>query len=169
MQAMKPRALATLERLEEAYPFLKRRSLPRDELLLGKLDRRISRREPAGIPLERHKVGYKPTTGTEFSRRRLERLRRATPCWADEREITRIYMEAHRLTQETGTPYVVDHFYPLAGKTVSGLHVHFNLRVITHRENSVKAAKVIEEGDMGIPALRASSHAGMGRVEPEIA
>jgi hypothetical protein len=51
MQAMKSRALSTLERMEEAYPFLKRRSLPRDELLLGKLDRRISRKTPVGIPL----------------------------------------------------------------------------------------------------------------------
>ena len=66
------------------------------------------------------------------------------------------YREARRLTEETGVNYVVDHYWPINGRTSCGLHVPWNLRVITSTENSAKSDKepedhwssiTIEQGD----------------------
>lgn len=74
------------------------------------------------------------------ARRAVEK--RATPPWADYKQIAEFYELAARLTQETGEPYHVDHVIPLRGKTVSGLHVQHNLRVIKAVDNLKKGARV---------------------------
>lgn len=66
--------------------------------------------------------------------------KRATPEWVDMKAINAIYAEARRLTRETGELHVVDHIVPKIGKTVCGLHVHWNLRVIHWKENAAKGA-----------------------------
>jgi 5-methylcytosine-specific restriction endonuclease McrA len=63
----------------------------------------------------------------------------ATPAWADLDKIKEFYVEAARLTAETGVVHVVDHIVPLRGKRVSGLHTHHNLQVITALENKMKS------------------------------
>lgn len=65
----------------------------------------------------------------------------AIPSWADKKEITRIYLDAKRITKETGVEHHVDHVIPLRGKTVCGLHVESNLQIITKEENLKKWAK----------------------------
>ncbi|MGN6661604.1 MAG: hypothetical protein ACTHKN_21675, partial [Achromobacter mucicolens] len=67
-------------------------------------------------------------------RRRHERI--ATPPWADRDAIAAVYREAQRMTQQTGALHVVDHIVPLRGRIVSGLHVHWNMRVVHWRENA---------------------------------
>lgn len=65
-------------------------------------------------------------------------LKKALPSWADLEAITEIYAEAARIQKSTGIPHNVDHFYPIRGKTVCGLHVENNLRIITAAENMEK-------------------------------
>ena len=75
--------------------------------------------------------------------------RNATPQWLDaehHEQIAAIYAEANRLTNETGVPHEVDHFIPLAGENVCGLHVPWNLRAITRAANRAKR-NIIENTD----------------------
>ena len=58
--------------------------------------------------------------------------------WANQDAILAIYRQAVFMTQTTGRLHVVDHIIPLQGRTVSGLHVETNLRVIEHHENARK-------------------------------
>jgi hypothetical protein len=74
-------------------------------------------------------------------RRRQAAQIMACPAWADHKKIREIYKAAVRLTSLTGIKHVVDHLYPLRGRTVCGLHVHENLRAITESENLLKANK----------------------------
>lgn len=71
--------------------------------------------------------------------KRLARKKMATPPWLTEAhwsQIKEIYAEAERLTKDTGIRHEVDHIVPLSGKTVSGLHVPWNLRAIPAEENN---------------------------------
>jgi hypothetical protein len=65
----------------------------------------------------------------------------ATPAWADNKAIKRIYSEADFLTKVTGIKYEVDHIIPLQGKNVCGLHVSNNLQVIPMVHNRQKAVR----------------------------
>jgi hypothetical protein len=78
------------------------------------------------------------------SRRRLLRIKMATPAWVDYEAMAEIYRERDAVSRATGIEHHVDHIYPLAGKTVCGLHVHHNMRIITAAENLKKSAKVLE-------------------------
>lgn len=60
------------------------------------------------------------------------------PQWADTAAINELYAKAKAMTERTGVAHSVDHIIPLQGELVSGLHVHYNLRVITKVENSRK-------------------------------
>ena len=73
-------------------------------------------------------------------RRQAAKLQR-TPSWANHEKIKSIYVEAAKLTAETGIPHEVDHFYPLQGDLVSGLHVENNLQILTRFANRSKGNK----------------------------
>lgn len=70
---------------------------------------------------------------------------KAMPKWVDRDALDAIYAEAGRLTMETGVRHSVDHIYPLKGKTSCGLHVPWNLQILTLRENIQKGNKAPEE------------------------
>lgn len=67
------------------------------------------------------------------------RVRKAKPKWVKRHDLLPFYLEAQRLTEETGILHSVDHIIPLNGVDVSGLHVPGNLQVLTLSENSRKS------------------------------
>lgn len=68
-------------------------------------------------------------------------LKRQRPPWADQIAIDALYLEARRLTRDTGIAHQVDHEIPLRGKLVSGLHIETNMRIITAFDNGTKKNK----------------------------
>jgi hypothetical protein len=73
---------------------------------------------------------------------RRRKHREATPSWLTRKqksEIRHVYQAAITMTQATGEQYVVDHIYPLRSEAVCGLHVPWNLRVMTQDENLKKS------------------------------
>jgi len=84
-----------------------------------------------------------------WKRNYKERKTRRTPNWLTPEqlmEITGFYTEAQRLTEITGVQHHVDHIVPLRGKIVSGLHVPWNLQILTFIENRTKSNKFEQEG-----------------------
>ena len=79
-------------------------------------------------------------------------LKYATPLWADHKAIDAVYTEARRLSAETGIKHDVDHIIPLQGKKVCGLHIPWNLRVITKAANVKKHASFGDEDVVGFLA-----------------
>lgn len=70
------------------------------------------------------------------------------PKWLTEdhkQQIFEFYKQARKLSEDTNIPHEVDHIIPLKGKTVSGLHVPWNLQVLTKIENANKTNKLLEE------------------------
>jgi hypothetical protein len=118
-----------------------------------------SQRARASVNLEKNRAAREawakrnPTkvleSGKRYRKQNREKIRarlaaskegREKRCvlWATRDAIIEIYRQAELMTQTTGRLHVVDHIIPLQGRTVSGLHVETNLRVIEHHENAVK-------------------------------
>lgn len=69
--------------------------------------------------------------------RKLERC----PAWLtreDHEDMAKFYVEAKRVTAATGVKHAVDHIVPLQGEKVSGLHVPWNMQVLTSTDNLIK-------------------------------
>lgn len=70
---------------------------------------------------------------------------KATPPWLSPDDILRtrcIYEVAAMRNRESDDSWHVDHIVPLRGKTVCGLHVPWNLRVIRAEENLKKGNRL---------------------------
>jgi 5-methylcytosine-specific restriction endonuclease McrA len=79
---------------------------------------------------------------------RRRKHRQATPKWLSSKqkaEIRQLYQIAITMTKTTGEQYVVDHIVPLRSDDVCGLHVPWNLRVITQEENLKKSNKLLAQ------------------------
>lgn len=73
---------------------------------------------------------------------RRKKVMDATPLWLSieqRKEMSGIYFESILATEKTGIKHEVDHIVPISGKLVCGLHVPWNLQVITKLENIRKS------------------------------
>ena len=87
-----------------------------------------------------------PEVAQAMSNAWKRRAREATPKWLgkeDRDSIKLVYMEARRITAETGIKHVVDHIVPLRSPEVCGLHVPWNLQILPHDENCAKSNKLL--------------------------
>jgi hypothetical protein len=94
-------------------------------------------------------LDFARTQQREKSRAYLQARRRATPDWLTKehwKEIAEIYEKARLVTIETGVLHDVDHIWPLKSDTSCGLHVPWNLQVITHARNVAKGRRNPEDG-----------------------
>ncbi len=97
---------------------------------------------------QHHKLNHKrnnPEYYNALTSVRKRRHRAATPPWITKEQklaMRQLYLEAQKLTKLTGERYVVDHMVPLINPAVCGLHVPWNLRVITQEENLKKSNKL---------------------------
>jgi len=81
------------------------------------------------------------------NKHRRDKHKQATPSWlTDEqkRQIKQLYIDAMTVSRVTGVPYVVDHIVPLRGEDVCGLHVPWNLQIMTRAENLKKSNKLLD-------------------------
>lgn len=81
----------------------------------------------------------------EAQQRRHAQKLKACPVWADLKAISKIYRKAAMLRAH-GEDVHVDHIIPLQGRTVCGLHVAYNLRIISAAENMQKHNKLGKQG-----------------------
>lgn len=75
------------------------------------------------------------------AKRRARKLN-AMPVWLTEehhQQIQAIYDQRSDLTEEHGIAYDVDHIVPLQNPYVCGLHVPWNLQILTSTENQQKS------------------------------
>jgi hypothetical protein len=98
-----------------------------------------------------YSVEYRQTNRDKINantaKRRATKLM-ATPTWLTKEEIDEIYEYytcAQMFKLYTGQEYHVDHIVPLQGENVCGLHVPWNLQVISARENRIKSNKLMED------------------------
>lgn len=84
------------------------------------------------------------------AKRRAIKLQ-ATPPWLtkeDFNSIQQFYTIANQLTELNNRVHHVDHIIPLLNKDVCGLHVPWNLQVLTGSENMAKSNKVTLSPEM---------------------
>lgn len=95
-------------------------------------------------------IARRKAKANTWAKTRRERFKMACPEWQDLSELEEIYLEAQRLTFETGVKHHVDHIIPINNHNVCGLHVLANLRVITAKENIRKSNKFDPEDTLHI-------------------
>jgi len=75
---------------------------------------------------------------------RRARKKMATPPWLKGdllKQVKSIYSEATEISKVTGEVMHVDHLIPICGNGVCGLHVPWNLRILTRKENCSKRSE----------------------------
>lgn len=80
------------------------------------------------------------------TKHRRDKHKQATPKWLSAEQklaIRKMYIDAMTVSKVTKIPYVVDHIIPLRGNDVCGLHVPWNLQIMSREENLKKSNKLL--------------------------
>jgi len=140
------RATPEFQAKEAAYKHAYHRT---DEYRQSKrLKQRIRRLDPKVVAQERlREAAYAKAHPEKFAmktrKRKVAKLQR-TPPWMNDGQIFEmecIYRYCTSL-RSIGLNYEVDHIVPLRGKSVSGLHVPWNLQILTESENASKGNRL---------------------------
>lgn len=127
----------------------KRRYKKKKDEILSKCKEYYENNKETALRVRREWRKANPEKLKEYNKvhgaRRRTRVRNACPEWVRTEELLGFYSMAERLTKCLGIPHEVDHYYPLKGKNISGLHVPANLVVIPKHINLRKANKLPEE------------------------
>ena len=102
---------------------------------------RLKNLEKTATRLRKYQIENKEKMSAIAAKRRARKLQ-ATPNCLSENDLKWIewyYKQAKLLEQLTGIPHHVDHIHPLSK---GGLHVPWNLQVLTAEENIKKHAKI---------------------------
>jgi len=97
-------------------------------------------REKARKTTREWQIANPSKVNTYFAKHRATKLQ-ATPDWLTNKhhlQIEGFYLLAKEMEKQLNDKYEVDHIVPLKGKTVSGLHVPWNLQILTKKENCSK-------------------------------
>ena len=96
----------------------------------------------------------KPQKAAEERARQARKLK-ATPFWLTQQhreQMKAVYVSAQKTSDLAGFNCHVDHIIPLKGKDVCGLHVPWNLRIVSQSYNSRKSNS-IDDGALFKPSL----------------
>ena len=74
--------------------------------------------------------------------RRKRALNAQTPKWYDHSKVLKIFKKAQDM-RLNGKNVSVDHIIPLQAKNITGLHVHNNLKIISHSKNCGKRNRIV--------------------------
>lgn len=105
---------------------------------------RVDNREKFNAYARAQKKKY-PEKQAEITAKRRAKKLSATPKWLTKpqnKQIYQTYAIAAALTTITGVRHVVDHVIPLQHQLVCGLHVPWNLQVLTESENASKSNNI---------------------------
>ncbi len=89
-----------------------------------------------------------PDKSCEKVARYNAKKKHAFPSWLSKEDVSKIksiYKMCRAISKKTGVPHQVDHIVPLNGFDCSGLHVPWNLQIITKEDNLRKGNKLIED------------------------
>lgn len=125
------------QRLENIERCKRRYRAKREQILAYHREHRLRNRDRINDRLKRWREANRPKMAAHAMARYAAKLR-ATPAWADLKAIEAFYIEAARLTRETGIPHQVDHIIPLRGRNVCGFHIETNLQILTAEANRRK-------------------------------
>ena len=110
----------------------------REKVLARKKRYRQENREKIAAYNKKYEKENRHITRLIVANKRVKRAR-ATPFYCDRQKISDIYKAAKTLEDIHGIKYHVDHIVPINGKNVCGLHVSWNLQILTARENIRKS------------------------------
>lgn len=89
-----------------------------------------------------------PDKNCEKTARYNASKKQRVPDWLSKDDLSKIksiYKMCRLISLKTGTKHEVDHIVPINGKMCSGLHVPWNLQIITKDENLRKSNCLIED------------------------